>query len=95
MAVLFAMASKVGDMRFSRRDLGQSRILQGVLALALFALACGLVQYYYGKPVGLLVPLAAFLAACGLFVFSKQEISWLRAGLPRLMAGSGERSAGA
>jgi O-antigen/teichoic acid export membrane protein len=95
MAVLFAMASKVGDMRFSRRELSRSGIPQGILALALFALASGLVQHFYGKPVGLLVPLAAFLAVCGLFVFSKQEISWLRAGLPRLMAGSGERRAGA
>jgi O-antigen/teichoic acid export membrane protein len=95
LAVLLAMASRTANMRFSRRELVKSGLPQGVLALALFGLGGGLVQHLYGKPFGLLVPLAAFLGVCGFFVVSKQEIAWIRAGLPRFLAGSGERGAGA
>jgi len=95
LAVLLVMASRAGNMRFSRRELVQSGIPQGVFSLVLFALGAGLVQHFYGKLFGLLVPLAVFLGLCGLFVMSKQEIAWLRAGLPRFLAGSGERGAGA
>lgn len=88
MVVLFALASRVGNMRFSRRELLQNGIPQGVLALVLFAVAAGFVQHFYGKLYGLLVPLAGFLALCGLFVLSKKEMAWLRAGLPRLVSGA-------
>jgi O-antigen/teichoic acid export membrane protein len=87
MIVLFALAGKLSHMRFSRRELFQAGIPQGVFALALFGIGAGLFQRFWGRLIGLLVPLAVFLAVCGVFVLSRKEVAWLRAGLPRLLPG--------
>ncbi len=87
MVALFVMAAKVGNMRYTRRELFETGIPQGILALALYAAGAGLVQHYWGKLYGHAVPLVLFLAACGLFVLNGKEIAWIRAGLSRLLPG--------
>jgi O-antigen/teichoic acid export membrane protein len=95
MTVLHALAWRVGGMRFTGRELFQKRIPQGVLALALFGLAGAVLQRITGNLIGLAAPLAGYLALCLLFVLNKREISWLRDGLNRILAGPERRKAGA
>ena len=94
MTALFVMAARVGNVRFTRRELFETGIPQGVLALALYAGAAGLVQGRWGTPYGQLIPLTLFLAGCGLFVLNAKEIAWLRSGLSRLLPGTGGGRAG-
>lgn len=94
MAALFVMAAKVGSMRYTRRELFGTGIPQGVLVLVFYAAGAGLVQHYWGKLYGQLLPLLLFLAACGLFVLNAKELAWLRSGLPRLLTGPGRGQEG-
>ncbi|MEN6312286.1 MAG: polysaccharide biosynthesis C-terminal domain-containing protein, partial [Acidobacteriota bacterium] len=93
MAVLFAIAARVGGMRFSGRELWQRGIPQSVLAVILFGLGGAFAFHFSGMLYGLIVPLIAFIAFCWYFVFNRQEIAWLRAGLARLQMSLGGRKA--
>ncbi len=93
MAVLFAIAARVGGMRFSGRELWQRGIPQSVLAVILFGLGGAFAFNFSGMLYGLIVPLIAFIAFCWYFVFNRQEIAWLRAGLVRLQMSLGGRKA--
>jgi O-antigen/teichoic acid export membrane protein len=95
MAALFVMAAKIGNMRYTRRELFGTGIPQAVLALVLYAAGAGLVQHYWGKLYGHVIPLALYLTACGLFVLSAREIAWLRSGLLRLLPRHGREREGA
>jgi O-antigen/teichoic acid export membrane protein len=94
MTALFVIALKVGGMRFSRRELFASGIPQGVAAVALFGLACGLLRSFSGNILGLVLSLAGFVILCAFFVLNKKEIAWIKQELPRLLTRAGQRGAG-
>jgi len=94
MAVLFAIAARVGGMRFSGREIWRLGIPQSVLAVVLFGLAGAFGVHFSGMVFGLIIPLVAFIVFCWYFVFNGQEIAWLRAGLARLQMSFGGRKAG-
>jgi O-antigen/teichoic acid export membrane protein len=95
MAALFAIAARIGGMKFSRRELFQSGVLQGALAVALFGLGAWAFRGLAGPTLGLLLALAVFIVFCGLFVMNKNEIAWIRAAFSRLLQGAEARGTGA
>jgi O-antigen/teichoic acid export membrane protein len=95
MAALFVIAARVGGMRFSQRELLQSGVLQGILAVALFGLGAWALRGVVGTALSLLLSLAGFFLFSARFVMNKKEIAWIRAGLPRLLQRAGARGTGA
>jgi O-antigen/teichoic acid export membrane protein len=93
MAALYALTWKVGNMRFSLKELLERGLPQGLLALALLGLGTWSLQHLLGKTLGIAVSFLVFLVLCGFFALTKKEIAWLREGLPRLWAGA-QRKAG-
>jgi len=92
---LYAMAWKVGDMKFGRRELLERGIPQGAAALGLLAFGGWLIQSLHMTPFSIAAPLAGFAVVCAVFVLTKQEISWVRSGLAQLLAGVQRRRQGA
>jgi len=82
-------------MRFTRRELLDRGIPQGILALALLGFGGWLILELHVTPLSIAAPLAVFLAMCMMFVLTKQEVAWLRAGLAHIFAGAQRRRQGA
>lgn len=95
LAALYTLAWRVGDLRFTRRELLERGIPQGILALGLLAMGGWLVAALHVTPYSIAVLLAGFLVLCGVFVLTRQEIVWLRTGAAHILAGLQRRRQGA